>query len=306
MNHLQHQSACSRRAFLRGGTLVLGAAASFGSRPQTVAAEELAAKPDLRVGLITDCHYADRDPAGSRHYRDSLKKVAEAVARFNDAQANLAVELGDFIDAAPEVETEIEFLRTIDREYARFHGDRHYVLGNHCVYTLTKEEFVANSAMPRPYYAFDQGDFHFVILDACYREDGVDYGRKNYEWTDTHIPAAEVDWLQADLERATQPTIVMVHQRLDLDRDDELGKSYAVKNAAQIRQILEQSGKVSLVLQGHSHENAYRQIKGIHYCVLRAVVEGAGLASSGYALLDLFADGSLRIQGFREQQSHAW
>ena len=293
-----------RRAFLHRGSLFLAGAAA-GLAPACSVESQRRAHPPVRVGLLTDCHYADKEPAGSRHYRDSLAKVRQAVARFNEAAASVAIELGDFVDAAPEVETEVEYLRAIDAEYARFHGERHYVLGNHCVYTLTKEEFLENSAARATYYSFDEGRFHFVVLDACYRSDGVAYGRKNFEWTDTAIPEPELAWLGADLAATQNPTVVFVHQRLDLEPDGDHA-AYAVKNAPAVRRVLEASGKVLAVFQGHSHENLHREIGGIHYCVLRAVVEGPGSDNSGHALLNLFDDGSIRIDGFREQSGYEW
>ena len=48
----------------------------------------------------------------------------------------------------------------------------------------------AESAAPHN-QRFDRGGFHFVVLDACFRSDGVPYGRKNFKWTDTKIPPAE-------------------------------------------------------------------------------------------------------------------
>lgn len=281
----------------------MGGCAAGGSLSRSLASEP-EAMPQLRVGVLTDCHYADKEAAGTRHYRDSLKKVDEAVSAFNDAGAAVAVELGDYIDAAPDAETEVRYLEAIEKSYARFDGDRHYVLGNHCVATLTKKEFLANTGMRRNYYSFDKAGVHVVVLDACYREDGVEYGRNNFDWTDTNLPTDQLDWLKSDLRRNDAPTVVCVHQRLDLDRDDEAGRYYAVKNAPAARRLFEESGNVKLVLQGHSHENSHREIAGIHYCVMRAVVEGEGLERSGYATLDLMPDLSMRIIGFRKQHRY--
>lgn len=302
---LMLNASLDRRAFLRHGSLIL-AGTGIASVTDPLWAADNAAEPVLRVGLLTDCHYADRDAAGTRHYRESLGKVAEAVAHFNDVGADVAVELGDIIDAAPDVDTELGFLKSIEAEYARFHGDRHYVLGNHCVYTLTKDEFVAGTAMPSPYYSFDSGPLHFVVLDACSREDGTGYGRKNFDWTDTNIAPDQVAWLEDDLAANERPALVFVHQRLDLDRDVGIGKHYAIKNGPTVRGILEQSGHVLAVFQGHSHENDYRQRGGIHYCTCRAVVEGSGEASSGYAVANVYADGSIRLSGHRQQANYAW
>ena len=138
------------------------------------------------------------------------------------------------------------------------------------------------------------------MLDACFRSDGQPYGRNNFEWTDANIPAEELEWLQADLQTASQPVIVFVHQRLDVN------SRYAVKNAKAIRRVLQQSGKVRAVLQGHSHENDYRDLDGIHYCTLRAMVEGAGAANNGYSVMSIAADGAIQIQGFHQQSDYGW
>src|SRR5262245_48118577 len=36
-----------------------------------------------------------------------------------------------------------------------------------------------------------RGGVHFVVLDACFRDDGKPYERKNSKWTDSNIPAAQ-------------------------------------------------------------------------------------------------------------------
>ena len=210
------------------------------------------------------------------------------------------VELGDFIDAADSVDDEQRYLARIQREFSALPGEQHYVLGNHCVFTLTKDEFLEGVGREKSWYSFDEGGFHFVVLDSCFRSDGEPYGRKNFEWTDPNIPAEQVEWLAADLAEATGKTIVFAHQRLDVSNH------YGVKNAEQVRTVLEESGHVTAVFQGHSHENDYNEIGGIHYCTMVAMVEGSGAESNGYSSMDLFEDGVIRITGYRKQSNYDW
>ena len=100
-------------------------------------------KRKVRVGLVTDLHYADKPPAGTRHYRETPAKLAEAAAQLGKDKPAFIVELGDFIDAADSVDTELRYLKRINRDFSAICKNRHYVLGNHCVYTLTKREFLA-------------------------------------------------------------------------------------------------------------------------------------------------------------------
>lgn len=286
-----------RRRFLHDGSLLLLGAGIAGS-PFDLAADE--SEPRVRVGLVTDLHYADKPPAGTRHYRETLTKFKEAAGEFHKAKPDFLVELGDFIDAAESVEAEKKYLTTINKEFAALPGDKHYVLGNHCVAALSKDEFLAGVGQSRPHYSFDAGGFHFVVLDACYRAGGEPYSRGNFHWTDTSIPQDEVDWLKADLQAATGKAVVFVHQRLDVKND------YGVKNADQVRQVLEQSGKVLAVFQGHSHKNDLKDISGIHYCTLVAMVEGSGVDNNGFSLMDMFDSGTIRLTGFRRQSSYDW
>ncbi|MFN8710027.1 MAG: metallophosphoesterase family protein [Planctomyces sp.] len=284
-----------RRSFLKNGTLVL-TAASFSS--STLPADDEA--PRLRVGLVTDLHYADKVPAGTRHYRETLAKLEEAARQFEQDKPSFLVELGDFIDAADSVDVELEYLRTINRPFSAICKDRHYVLGNHCVDTLKKEEFLGGVEQEKSYYSFDRGGFHFIVLDSCFRSDGESYGRKNFQWTDANIPTAELEWLKADLQDNDKPVIVFAHQRLDVSN------SHGVRNNAEVRKALESSGKVLAVFQGHSHQNDLEEIGGIHYCTLVAMVEGSGVENNGYSLMEIEPTGTIRLTGFRTQKSYDW
>ena len=288
----------SRRTLLLDGSLVLFGAGLVASSLATLLADDT--KRRVRIGMVTDLHYADKPPAGSRHYRETLAKLEEAAAQFQKDKPDLVVELGDLIDAADSVDAEKKYLATINKEFAALPGDKHYVLGNHCVTTLTKGEFLEGVDQKKPHYSFDRGGFHFVVLDACFRNDGAAYGRDNFKWNDANIPQEQVEWLRADLKATTGRAIVFAHQRLDVKND------YGVKNAEQVRKVLEESGKVLAVFQGHSHKNDLKDINGIHYCTLVAMVEGSGSENNGFSLVDVFDGGTIRLTGFRKQAKYEW
>ena len=285
-----------RRAFLRNNTLLLATAATL--NPASLFADEDSDR--LRIGLVTDLHHADKTSAGTRHYRETLGKLSEAASHFEKERVAFVVELGDLIDAADSVETEQRYLKTINREFSAISKDRHYVLGNHCVDTLTKAEFLDGVEQKQSYYSFDRGNFHFVVLDACFRSDGEPYGRKNSRWNDANIPAAELEWLQADLQSTGKQTIVFAHQRLDVSND------HGIKNCLDVRNIFEQSGKVLAVFQGHSHQNDLKELGGIHYCTLVAMVEGSGAENNGYSVMNIAPDGAIQLTGFRKQNNYDW
>lgn len=285
-----------RRAFLERGCLFLaGAALPFG---QLRAAE--GAAPLVRIGLLTDLHHADRPPSGSRYYRETLSKCAEAADHFRREKVDHVIELGDLIDSADSLETEKGYLRRIRRELAATPGMYHFVLGNHCVSALMKPEFLEIVDQERSYYSLEAGGYRFVVLDACFRGDGEPYGRQNFTWTDANIPAEQIDWLRSELKSVSNGAIVLVHQRLDVE------PPYGIKNAAEVRKVLEDSGRVLAVLQGHYHPGDYREVKGIHYCTLSAMIEGSGPENNAYAVMDVLPGGAIRIAGFRRQRDYEW
>ena len=81
---------------------------------------------------------------------------------------------------------------------------------------------------------------------------------------------------------------------------------HGVKNAPEVRRVLEAAGNVVAVFQGHMHSGGYAQIEGIHYCTLVAMVEGSGAANNGYSLLNLRKDGTIHVEGFRKQSHYDW
>ncbi|MEA1950186.1 MAG: metallophosphoesterase family protein [Planctomycetota bacterium] len=300
-NELRPESHVSRRAFLKHGSLVLAGVGGAATLGNVMAGEDAApSKPALRVGMLTDVHYSDCATRGTRRYRESLKKMAEAAEKFRASGVTSVIELGDFIDTGADLKKEIANLKLIEAEFVACAKDRHHVLGNHCVSNLTKEEFLGTVGAKAAHYSFDRGGFHFVVLDACYRSDGVAYSRHNFDWKDTNISPPELEWLEADLAQTKKRTICMVHQRLDE------GRPYGVKNAQKVRRVFERSEKVLAVFQGHNHINAYNHIGGVHYCTLHSVVDGPFPKENGYAIVDLFSDGSVRIDGFRKQSDYQW
>ena len=295
LRNREQTNELDRREFLLQSAVIMA--------PLTIAIPlqaETLSPPVSRIGLITDLHFADKAPAINRHYRESLLKLREAGDVYRELEVSHIVELGDLVDAADSVATEQGYLATIHRELRKIPGEKHYVLGNHCVDTLTKEEFLAGVGATRSFESFDESGFHFIILDTCFRSDGQPYGRRNFEWTDPNIPDEQIHWLEKDLARTNLPVVVFVHQRLDV------GAPYGVKNAHAVREVLQKSGKVRAVFQGHSHKNDHQVIEGISYVTLVAMVEGAGPSNSAYSVLNLHSSGVLSLSGHRKQESYRW
>ena len=287
----------TRRIFLKasGACLASLTAGSLVSRAYA------AARPNTaRFGIITDSHYANRQYS-TRFCSESLDKMTECVELMNKQEVDFLIELGDFKDQddPPLEENTMAYLQAAEAVLRRFSGSTYHVLGNHDMDSISKSQFLANVENTRivpgaSYYGFDLNGLHFVTLDANFSSDGTVYDHGNFSWTDAIVPPAELDWLRQDLASANGPVIVFIHQLLDSTG------SYYVGNAATVRQILEASGKVLAVFQGHHHSGAYSQIRGIHYYTLKAVVEGSGAQNNSYAIVEVHSDRSITVSAYRK------
>jgi alkaline phosphatase len=266
--------------------------------------EALAAdRKPLRFGILTDAHYADRTPSGSRHYADSIAKVREAVAEFRRAKVDFVIELGDWKDTTQlsEAEPTLRFLDTIERELQAYGGPVYHVLGNHDMDCLTKAEFLAHTANAgrargKAFYSFAVRGVRCIVLDANYNEDFSPYERGNFDWRKAYIPGEQIEWLDAELAKHSgEPTLIFLHQMLDSFSD--ISKNVCVGNASEVVAVLERHKQVVAVFQGHHHPGHYSQREGIHYLTLPGMIEQAAPANA-YAVVEMSAD-RITVEGFK-------
>lgn len=291
----------------KAGTFTLCAADSCASC-RAPGRRGVAAEPLVRFGLVADPHYADIDPAVGgdiRHYRGSMAKLAEAVEAFNLSKVDFVVELGDLKDLTRGRDETLAALERIEAVFAKFDGPRYHVAGNHDFDCLSPEEFFSrtpNDGKVRDigYYSFARNGVTFIVLDGCYTNDMRHYSRAN-PWTDTNIPPDQMAWLGRELAAAKGHVVVFCHQRLDPSADGR----HLVRNAAEVRALLEASGKVRAVIMGHQHCGGEGIVNGIPYYALAAMVAGRGPEANSFAEATIYPSGAFEVTGFLRAKSFA-
>jgi alkaline phosphatase len=269
-----------------------------------------------RFGIITDTHVtdkADQAPvvsvtAGNRYFTGGAAKIEAFANSMNTKKANFVIELGDFSDnpadgsLSPEKRSAaaLAFLKTAEAKFSAFKGPRYHVFGNHDTDQLSKDQVqsvLLNTGIEagKTWYSFDQGGVHCVVIDASYKTDGVSYSASNYTWDNTIVPTAEIEWLKGDLAATKKPTIVFTHQMLNPQDQIEAGfdMNHVIKNAAEVRSVLEKSGVVVCVFSGHYHDGGFQTVNGVTYVVLQASAAYGNDASyhNQYATVDVYAAG---------------
>lgn len=229
---------------------------------------------NLTLGIVTDLHFG---PAA--HFGGKLRKLthraAELTQAFADAmrtevRPDLVVNLGDVIEdesAALDLARYEECMRLLQHAGA----ERLDVPGNHDLANLTPAVLrrVWGLSDDAPLYrSLDRGGVHLIVLATRETKD-----------VDVRIDDAQLAWLEADLAATTLPTVVLMHhsaadQHLAGNRWFAKAPHLAlVHERKRLRQILESSGRVALVLNGHLHWNHLDVIRGIPYVTVQSLIE---------------------------------
>lgn len=285
-----------RRIFLKkacGGLLFLSASSLIACGD----------KKHLRFGVITDLHYAGKAPRGTRYYNQSIEKLQMALDVFKKADLDFIIELGDLKDQddEPRKETTLAHLDAVENVFQSYPGPVYHVLGNHDMDSISKTDFLSHirnhgPAAHKPYYAFVNQGIKFIVLDANNNEDGSDYDSGNFDWKKAYITAPQKEWLKGELTGHTYPVIVFVHQMLDSFSD--ISPLLCVANAEEIVGLLEESGNVLAVFQGHHHPGHYSFRNGIHYWTMPGAIEESLPENNSFAIVDIDQDRNIYIDGY--------
>jgi len=225
----------------------------------------------MKLGLFSDPHYCTKDiTCGTRRPALSFGKIREAMEEFRDAGAERVICLGDLVDECETLEENIAAAQALSAMIHSFGIPFDCVMGNHDYQNFTRKEFrkYADTALPGLILC---GTKALIFLDTNYADNGKIYKRNELDWTNSFLPPDQMRSLQAALEMPeAEEVYVFLHQNLD----PTVESHHIVRNAAEIREVLRESGKVRGVFQGHYHPGKESVIDRIPYHTLPAMCEG--------------------------------
>lgn len=239
----------------------------------------------MKIGVFTDVHYCGAEVlCGSRRPSLSLEKIREAMEAFSAEKVGVCICLGDLTDHTADdtnENTRAYFYEALN--LIRSYGIPFFLVpGNHDYIAMTAED-LRGAEIKIPPYSISFGGYRFIFLDANYRSDGRRFDVAGVEWTDSNLTSEQILFLKDALSETDEPCIICIHENLD----PFVESHHIVKNSEKIRQIIRESGKVKLVMQGHYHLGAERTIDGIPYITLPAMCEGT---DNSYQILVLDHD----------------
>lgn len=218
----------------------------------------------VRIGMIADVH-------------DQPERLQAFLEEAEKQKPDFIIQLGDLSDGTAESNNR---MLTV---WNRYRGRKYHVLGNHELDHASKQEIVNRQQMPAPYYSFDCGDFHFVVLDCNFilKEDRyIGYEDANYyidkEYRDLISPS-QLEWLKKDLQQTDKRVILFSHQTF---ADITVRGSNPVPNRIRVRQLIdrinracpENKRKVIACFAGHDHLDHYNLMNGVHFFAVNSAL----------------------------------
>lgn len=292
-----------RSQFLR----LLGSSFLINRRNQAAGA----AAPHLRLGILTDCQYADVEtpPNSKRLYRKSPAKLKQAVEAMNQmGDLDFVIHLGDMIDR------DVKSYEVVMPIFRQLRCPHYQLLGNHD-YTVVDEEKASVPSylgMERRFFSWSLAGWRFIVLDgneislfsaakgsvaSQFAEDFRKNSKRKLAEYNGGISQAQLGFLDSELRQAAQhqeKAIVFCHYPLwPID-------AHALWNAEDVLAVLQRhSNTVAAWFNGHNHDGNYAARDGIHFLNFRGMVD---TQQNCYARVELFSQ-HIQVTGFGREPS---
>lgn len=218
---------------------------------------------------------------------DALCDVAAHGYRF-------IADLGDTVDGNSTTEKSSVLLNDILNAYDRA-TSIHSIMGERDS-VITKREFMKLCDYAMRYRAFDVSDYRCIFLDTCIGDTS-----EPYNTTDSSrgfvVDDEQLAWLSRLLGKTHRPAIIFSHAPLAVS--DKADEKYLVKNSEKLRELIEKSKKVALVISGHMDKSDRVISHGVPYITLSPMYKAE---DATFAKISVSSKG-IEVEGYGEQES---
>ena len=284
--------------------------AGLGLGTETLAKSSAANQPVLRIAHLTDIHM--------QHFLGAAKGLERCLHHLQnlDRKPDFIFNGGDAIMGLKQAS-----LRQNERQFDLFKEvltsenslEVYQCIGNHDIWHSEKADFYGEKKraqdfleLPEPYYSFQKKGWHFIVLDSVQH----DAGKKNYVGK---LQEEQMDWLKNELNTVSSDTPVCIMSHIPIlsacvffdgknykGQTWQLSGSWMHADASELTELFYKYPNVKLALSGHIHLLDKVVYNKVTYCC-NGAVSGAWWMGSykqtspGYALADLFEDGSFEV-----------
>ncbi len=310
----------TRRSLLKAVPLLAGL--PLLGRAEAQLAAPIAAGADLTLAHLTDIHFGT-DLLDKARLKPGLSAEGlTTTLRHAQAQGvQLILQGGDllgeaFNKPASQVEPQVKGVLDILNREAKV--PVYHAIGNHDIWGWDKKDSGTTGKEPlwgkgwimqalglkTPYYAFDKGAWHFVVLDDIQPGEDRDYVVK--------LDDEQYAWLKDDLAaHKSKPTLILSHAPIlsvaayfdgnnNLSGDWKISGSTVHIDAPRLKALFKKNPQVKLCLSGHTHLVDQALYNGVQYANNGAVSAASWYGNMqetvpGYGLVRLWNDGRVQV-----------
>jgi 3',5'-cyclic AMP phosphodiesterase CpdA len=248
---------------------------------------------DIKVGIITDTHVRptriDRSDERDDAPRELKEKDIEPLQRFVQTmsvfQPAFIVHGGDVIEGTgDDWYVGSKGVNLVREELEKSNVSVYWLVGNHDLRALTKDEYGDILGIPSLEYVFDQGDYRFIALDANFNYENEPRSPDGGAYIRGKLPQEKIEWLIEQLKTDKRVFVFMHHGAFaDDSAGDEGKKKQSIINASELRAVFEEY-RVDGFFNGHMEARRYEKSRYTHYYSLTGTEKSILYPQSYYAL----------------------
>jgi Icc protein len=222
---------------------------------------------EIKFGIITDTHVHakrihrenKRDDA-PRYLKESLlKPLNEFVFDMVKFQPEFVVHLGDVIEGTKASNfAGMAGIRLVREQLEKIGVPVWWVLGNHDMRALTKDEFKKTLDLNSVNQVIDRGDYRFIIIDGNFKPTG-EHTYPGNGYIPGFLPDKIFEWLEPKLQTDKQVVVFMHFSAIPR----AVGRS-VVGNGERLRKMLSKY-KVVAIFNGHIETKLTKELDGLKY-----------------------------------------
>ncbi len=265
----------------------------------------------IKIGVFADCQYCDCETAGTRYYQNSLSKLSDCIAEFNNnKKIAFVVGLGDFIDR------DFSSFTTVNSILKESKNKVFQVIGNHDLSVDNKfiDAVPKQLNLSKTYYSFHKKGWQFIFLNGneiTFQSTDpkiVEQAEKmikllttenkpnNQKWNGG-ISKVQLNWLEKELQKAekdNRKVVLFCHYPL---LPFEI---HSLWNSEEVLSILNQHDCVKAWINGHNHAGNYVSQNGIHFINLKGMVETEN--ENAFSVIS-FSEELIELEGFGREET---
>lgn len=214
-----------------------------------------------KIGFITDIHAKLKKNLTLEPQTQSTLETF-VMKMNNDFKPDLAVQNGDFIDGTNrEGEKSLRDIKYLTQHFGKLNAPFYNVLGNHDLRGLTKQQWLEETKLEKPYYHVEKDNLSIYVLSG---NDIEDNGNDDiYD-----ISESQFKWLEKEFSTDNNlRKIVFVHYPVEAINLAPGDKTLPIDDRDRLKKMFSKYGVMG-VFSGHVEKLELNEVNGVRYFII--------------------------------------